>query len=89
MITPDDLRRAHGIAAKACANRRWMVEDVYGAACEALAHASETFDGRGTWSGYSGQRMRYAALDEIKRLGGRGAAQAIKQAGPIPEDLAS
>lgn len=85
MITHDDVRRAHDIAAKACSTRRWLIDDAYGAALEALAKAEQTFDGRGTWSGYSGQRMAWAARDEIKRQAGRGAARAIRQAGPLPE----
>ena len=64
-ITADDLNRA-----AACA-RRWapaqFEEDAYSAACYALFRAAEKFDGRGTWGGYSGERMRWAVLDELRR----------------------
>ena len=68
-ITAADLNRA-----AACA-RRWapvqFEEDAYSAACFALFRAAEKFDRRGTWEGYSGERMRWAVLDELRKQGER------------------
>lgn len=80
IVTTEDMSRARGIARHASSGRPWLFDDCYSAAALALAKAALAYDGRGTWEGYSGSRMRWAALDEIKRLVGRGAAQAIKSA---------
>lgn len=41
--------------------------DIESAAMEGLLNAAETFDGRGSWTGYSNQRIRWAVLDELRR----------------------
>lgn len=88
-IERDDLERAKAIASKAAGPNRWLYEDLLSAACEALTKAAMTYDGRGTWSGYSAQRMRWAALDEYKRMVGQGPrARAIKTALGLPDGWA-
>lgn len=59
-ISRDDMIRARAIA-------RGDVE-LESVACEALVVAARDFDGRGTFSGYSGQRMSWAVANERKRL---------------------
>lgn len=64
-ITASDLSRAVAIARKNAP--RWRFDDAYSAACFGLFRAAEVFDGRGTWEGFSGERMKWAVLDEMKR----------------------
>lgn len=64
-ITASDLNRAAAIARKNAP--KWRFDDAYSAACFGLFRAAEAFDGRGTWDGYSGQRMKWAVLDEMKK----------------------
>ncbi|SNS41406.1 Sigma-70 region 2 [Micrococcales bacterium KH10] len=81
-IEKADLDRAAGVAHNATRGCSHLFVEAYSAACLALFQASESFDGRGTWSGYSGQRMRWAAIDEVRRqLGKEGSVSAaIKRA---------
>lgn len=58
-VSADDIRRARRMAKGD--------PDLESAACMALAKAAATYDGRGTWSGYSGQRMAWAIVDEQRK----------------------
>jgi len=84
-VTAADLSRAVAAARRATERCSWLWEDAYSDACLALFRAARDFDGRGTFEGYSGQRMRWAALDAVKHgLGSKGSAgQAIRTAVPL------
>ena len=58
-ISREDLTRARRIAGEDA--------ELESAAAEALVRAAESFDGRGSWEGYSGQRMSWAVRDARRR----------------------
>ena len=84
-ISADDLKRAAAAATNATKQCSWLWVEAYSDACLALFKASQHFDGRGTWEGYSAQRMRWAAIDAVRRgLGTEGSVSAaIKTATPL------
>ncbi|WNM25235.1 hypothetical protein [Demequina capsici] len=62
-ITIDDMTFARSHADRVRPND----SDVESAAMAGLLLASETYDGRGSWRGFAGQRIRWAIVDELRR----------------------
>lgn len=62
-ITPADMHRARSYAEHTAPGDC----DIESAAMLGLLTAAQTWDGRGSWWGFAGQRVRWAVLDELRR----------------------
>lgn len=77
VLTSRDMDRTRTIAHGFARGVGMDGQDAESVAMEALARAYLAWDGRGSWPAYSGQRVRFALIDEARKTR------------PVPVDIES